>query len=179
VGLGKSSIYEGVKAGTFPSPVKLSRRAVCWSSVSVDAWISERIAGKAIGGKIKNAILQQVRAFLETHGDSRFAMWHRAADDHAPKTLQRAGVRRLSNEAGAGAGRFEYFVLNEIFKTEVCRGYDVQVVCAVLLEHGSLSIKELGRYSIKTTLPGIGDARCYLITPAIFGPFSEAAENSV
>lgn len=48
VGLGKSSIYEGVKAGTFPAPVKLSRRAVCWPAYAVDAWITERIAA---GGK--------------------------------------------------------------------------------------------------------------------------------
>jgi prophage regulatory protein len=43
VGLGKSSIYEGVKSGTFPAPVKLSRRAVCWPAASIDAWITERI----------------------------------------------------------------------------------------------------------------------------------------
>lgn len=43
VGLGKSSIYEGVKAGTFPAPIKLSRRAVCWSNLSIEFWITERI----------------------------------------------------------------------------------------------------------------------------------------
>jgi prophage regulatory protein len=43
VGLGKSSIYEGVKAGTFPAPVKLSRRAVCWPSSKIQQWIEERI----------------------------------------------------------------------------------------------------------------------------------------
>lgn len=48
VALGKSSIYEGVKAGTFPAPIKLSRRAVCWSASSIDAWITARIKA---GGK--------------------------------------------------------------------------------------------------------------------------------
>lgn len=48
VGLGKSSIYDGVKAGTFPAPLKLSRRAVCWPAASIDAWIAGRIAA---GGK--------------------------------------------------------------------------------------------------------------------------------
>ncbi|MDO8287551.1 MAG: AlpA family transcriptional regulator [Rhodoferax sp.] len=43
VGIRKSSIYEGVKAGTFPAPVKLSRRAVCWPAAAIDAWITERI----------------------------------------------------------------------------------------------------------------------------------------
>ncbi len=48
VGLGKTSIYDRVRDGTFPAPVKLSRRAVCWPAAAVDAWITERIAA---GGK--------------------------------------------------------------------------------------------------------------------------------
>lgn len=47
VGLRKSSIYEKVKTGEFPSPVKLSRRAVCWPASSVDAWIADRIKGSS------------------------------------------------------------------------------------------------------------------------------------
>jgi len=49
-----------------------------------------------------------------------------------------------------------------------CPAFDVQAVCAVLVEYGCLTVKEPGRYSIKTKLPGIGPARCYLIPPAIF-----------
>ena len=151
-----------------------------------DAWLALR--GGA-GSSEKTNMLRQVRAFLETHGDGRFSMWHRGADDHAPKTLQRAGVRRMLNEDGEpiktnsqhgveygdkitpAAGEtvsFEYFVLAEAFKAEVCKGFDVQAVCAVLVEHGALVVKEPGRYSIKTKLPGIGPARCYCIPPAIF-----------
>lgn len=47
VGMGKSSIYEGVKSGTFPAPIKLSRRAVCWPAAAIDAWITERIKAGA------------------------------------------------------------------------------------------------------------------------------------
>jgi prophage regulatory protein len=47
VGIRKSSIYEGVKAGTFPAPIKLSRRAVCWQAAAIDAWITERIKAGA------------------------------------------------------------------------------------------------------------------------------------
>lgn len=43
VALGKSSVYAGVKSGTFPAPIKLSRRAVCWPAAVIDAWITERI----------------------------------------------------------------------------------------------------------------------------------------
>jgi prophage regulatory protein len=47
VGLRKSSIYDAMKRGEFPAPVKLSRRAVCWSLSSVQQFISEKITGKA------------------------------------------------------------------------------------------------------------------------------------
>lgn len=43
VGLRKSSIYDAMKRGEFPSPVKLSRRAVCWPASAIDAWIADRI----------------------------------------------------------------------------------------------------------------------------------------
>ena len=49
-GLRKSSIYEmaGRNPPAFPKPIKLSRRAVCWPSSAIGAWIAERIAA---GGK--------------------------------------------------------------------------------------------------------------------------------
>ena len=41
-GFGKSSIYAGVKAGTFPAPVRLSARAVGWKLSAVESWIQSR-----------------------------------------------------------------------------------------------------------------------------------------
>ncbi len=117
-------------------------------------------------------------------------MWHRGSDDHASKTLNRAGVRRMLNEdgepvktsrqLGAEFGdrmpvalsegvSFEYFILAETFKTEVCNGFDYKAVARVLLAHGCL-IPDKGRsFDCKPRLPGIGLAGCYRITPAIFG----------
>lgn len=51
VGLRKSSIYEAIKNGSFPLPIKLSRRSVCWPSSVIDAWIAERISQTAKVGK--------------------------------------------------------------------------------------------------------------------------------
>ena len=42
-GLGRSSIYAGVKAGTFPAPVRLSARAVGFREDEIDRWVSERV----------------------------------------------------------------------------------------------------------------------------------------
>ena len=45
VGLRKSSIYEMLKRTppTFPAPVKLSRRAVCWPASQIEKWVQARI----------------------------------------------------------------------------------------------------------------------------------------
>jgi prophage regulatory protein len=43
VSLRKSAIYAGVKAKSFPAPIKLSARAVAWPESHIQAWISERI----------------------------------------------------------------------------------------------------------------------------------------
>ena len=47
VGLKKSTLYElmGRTPPAFPRPVKLSGRAVCWPSSSVDGWINGQING--------------------------------------------------------------------------------------------------------------------------------------
>ncbi|OLP05153.1 helix-turn-helix transcriptional regulator [Rhodoferax antarcticus] len=43
-GFGKSSIYAGVKTGTFPAPVRLSARAVGWRESDIFQWIESRTA---------------------------------------------------------------------------------------------------------------------------------------
>ena len=170
-------------AGLTGWPVGESERA---ARACFEAWLAAR---GGIGNGEVVAMLRQVRRFLETHGEGRFSMWHRSADDHAPKTLQRAGVRRMLNADGepiktnsqhgtefgdrmpAALGEgvsFEYFILAETFKGEVCNGFDHSAVCRVLLEHGCLTVKEKGRYNTTERLPGLGLSRCYRIPPAIF-----------
>lgn len=46
-GFGKSSIYSGVRAGTFPAPVRLSARAVGWREADIFRWINERTSTTA------------------------------------------------------------------------------------------------------------------------------------
>lgn len=43
-GLCCSAIYDLMKAGRFPKPVKIGDRAVAWPQAEVDAWIAQRIA---------------------------------------------------------------------------------------------------------------------------------------
>ena len=44
VGLSRSTIYQLVKAGNFPSPVKIGARAPAWLASEVDEWQQQRIA---------------------------------------------------------------------------------------------------------------------------------------
>ncbi|MCB1959628.1 MAG: AlpA family transcriptional regulator [Rhodocyclaceae bacterium] len=47
VGLKRSSVYAGVRKGTFPKPHKIGPRASAWDSEDIDRWQAERIAGQA------------------------------------------------------------------------------------------------------------------------------------
>ena len=169
-------------AGLTGWPVGESERAAL---ACFNAWLAAR-GGNGNGEVV--AMLRQVRRFLETHGEGRFAMWHRGSDDHAPKTLQRAGLRRMVNDAGEpirtnsqhgaefgdrmpadlGEGvSFEYFILPETFRSEVCGGFDYKAVCKVLLDHGCL-LPDKGHFDTKARLPGMGHSRCYRVPAAIF-----------
>lgn len=155
-----------------------------WAAqVCLDAWIASR--GGA-GNSERASMLRQVRTFFEAHGDARFPYWHRIGDDHASKTINRAGLRRVFDADGTpykdignkavdvplgsvyeDGGTVTYYVLPEVFSGEVCKGIDLKAVCDLLAASGCMIVKEPGRYSVSTKLPGIGKVRCYCITDAI------------
>lgn len=41
-GLGRTSVYEAIKAEQFPQPVRLGKRAVGWRESDLIAWIESR-----------------------------------------------------------------------------------------------------------------------------------------
>lgn len=44
-GLGRTSIYNGIKAGTFPAPIHIGPRAVGWLESEITSWIEQCICG--------------------------------------------------------------------------------------------------------------------------------------
>lgn len=42
-GMSRSSIYNGIKEGTFPHQISLGPRAVGWLESSIDQWIQHRV----------------------------------------------------------------------------------------------------------------------------------------
>jgi putative DNA primase/helicase len=108
--------------------------------------------------------LAQVRQFIERHGEARFAPW--GGDDGDRPTINRAGFRKSD-----GAGGVEYFVLPEVWRSEVCAGFDPGALVRVLVERGLLIPDAAdGKPQSRHRLPGSrGPLRCYRLSASILG----------
>ncbi|MFO1422974.1 MAG: AlpA family transcriptional regulator [Candidatus Competibacteraceae bacterium] len=42
-GLARSTIYERIKAGTFPAPVSIGAKAVGWIESEIDSWLTAQV----------------------------------------------------------------------------------------------------------------------------------------
>lgn len=128
------------------------------------AWLSAR--GGA-GNAEERDMIRQVIEFLERNGESRFTHYGRAekSDDHMPDTVNRAGFKRPASEEDGAP--FEFFVLYEVFKRDVCKGFDSRDVAKVLKQHGFIKTDK-DRPTKSVRLPTMGKVHCYQILPAIF-----------
>ena len=45
---GRSAIYQEIKRGDFPQPIKLGVRSVGWTKNSIDRWIESRIEASQV-----------------------------------------------------------------------------------------------------------------------------------
>ncbi|XVJ70346.1 MAG: DUF927 domain-containing protein [Rhizobacter sp.] len=161
------------------------------SSVAItqvfNAWLGAR---GHLGNGEDAVMIRRVRSFLELNGEGRFAWSHRALDDHNPKTLNRAGFRRLLTKEGkvirsdsdhqqefgeritaadAADTQVDFIILREVFENEVCRGLDFRLVASLLRARGHLQV-DGKRLHDRQRLPGMGDKKipCYCIKPTIF-----------
>ena len=103
-------------------------------------------------------MLGQVRAFFEAHGASRFALLDDAFPNDRP-IVNRAGFVRTMDDGGR-----EFLVLPEVFRREVCAGFDAKAATRALIEAGWIEPGEGGRTTQKPRIPGIGTTRCYVFT---------------
>ncbi len=105
------------------------------------------------------AMLAQVRGFLEAHGESRFTSWN--ATDTAPRTINRAGFRRQTQDGP------EFFIEREVFRRELSQGFDPAQVARALADAGALILGS-GEATRKERLPDGRHARVYRIGPALW-----------
>lgn len=135
-------------------------------------WLSSR--GGA-GDIEHDRMLELLPNFIQVNGDSRFAWAHRAMDDHAPKTINQAGFKRMVSMDGttiksnadwvktygdkmhpdeAKGATLEYYLLPKVFKDEVCKGYDPRTVAAKLAELGVFETDKQGKTSVVERFAG-------------------------
>ena len=104
--------------------------------------------------------LAQVREYLERNGESRFTMMQDGFEDNVgQRTINRTGFRHVLDN-----GSTEFWVLPEMYKAEICHGFDPKLVTRVLKEHGFLVTNARGESQIGKRIPGIGGTtRVYVI----------------
>lgn len=147
----------------WPQGAALNAAAHCFKT-----WLDNR--GGA-GNQEQGAILAHVKAFFESHEESRFTPLSPIEPpegtpvvpvSHGRSTINRAGFKRAS----AGGG-FEYLVLPEVFKREICNGYEPGTVTKVLIAAGWIKPDGGGRASRSERIPG-GKSRVYVFTSKLW-----------
>jgi uncharacterized protein (DUF927 family) len=129
------------------------------------AWLESR--GTSGASDVESGI-RQVRAFIEANGSSRFQIFRPRPASHsdvsADKIVNRAGFRIDSED-----GETQYLILPEVFRREVCAGFDYRLIARSLAESGHL-ISEPGTHlTIRKVLPELGKSRVYSIKSSICG----------
>jgi uncharacterized protein (DUF927 family) len=125
-------------------------------------WLGRR---GTTGATDVEAGVKQVRAFIATHGSSRFQALHpsRANDsDQIPVVRDRVGFRQWNAESE----ETEYLIFQDAFKDEVCKGQSHRAVLKELFKREYLR-REEPNLTIKPNLPELGRVRVYCIRATI------------
>lgn len=133
------------------------------------AWSEQR--GSRSSLEELNAV-KTVRRFLEAHGDSRFRSVSEVAEDSYDTSSQGAD-RAIINRAGFRStnedGDPVWYIMPQIWQSDVCLGQDPQFVARTLAKLGILKPGEGNHLAKKVRLPGqASSSRFYVVTAEIF-----------
>lgn len=118
-----------------------------------NAWVAAR---GGTGPAELTAGIEQLRLYIAQHGASRFE--RRGGDT----VRDRAGWVRDDS-----AGESEYLILPDVWRKEVCAGYDARAIAQVLAKAGHLVCGGDGKPQKMERLPGIGSRRVYVLRASI------------
>lgn len=135
-----------------------ARDAAAWA---LRRWIELR--GGTEPAEARQA-LEQVRLFIEQHGESRFEPLD---DDGGRLVINRAGWRK-----GSGAER-RWYVPPEIWRSEICNGLDPIFVARSLAEWGLLARQPSGDLQSVVKVQG-ASKRAYVLTAEILAGGEDA-----
>jgi putative DNA primase/helicase len=111
------------------------------------AWLDNRGGS---GAKEVDRILEDLRMFIENHGDSRFAL------------KDGTDTRTIVNRAGFRDNEY-YYILPETFKREILKGHNFSLAKKELIERGVLAPGDSdSRHTKKMRLP-CGNTNAYVI----------------
>ena len=127
------------------------------------AWLETR-GGEQSTEEIR--ALAQVRAFFEKHTAARFTSLDGCSDGiNYESTVNRAGYKRYTNEHD----RVEYWVLPEVFKQDICAGFDYRFVAKLLRDKGVLVPDGEGKNTTTKRINSLHESiRVFVITAKIF-----------
>lgn len=132
------------------------------------AWLSGR---SGTGATDAERAISQIRAFIEAHGSSRFETLSANEDSlDLNKVINRAGFRKQNED-----GEIEFLFLPEIFRSEVCKGFDYKFVCKILAEREFLNHSPAGYQ--KQLKYGGTQIRPYWISSRILSDVEETNEE--
>jgi putative DNA primase/helicase len=97
-------------------------------------WLAQRGTGAAQGHDA-DQMIRQVREFLQLHGGSRFRQLPNTSLDgteYAGTIYRQAGYKRFRNSQST------YYCFTEVFRSEICKGFDHKQVLAALKAGGHL-----------------------------------------
>jgi putative DNA primase/helicase len=110
------------------------------------------------------AAIRQVKNFIEVNGASRFQSAKARLDVHGDsineKVVNRAGFRVEEAETTM------YLILPEVFRREVCEGFDHRTVAKTLKERNFIEVQP-PHLTKKCRLPEVGNVRVYAVKSSL------------
>jgi uncharacterized protein (DUF927 family) len=126
-------------------------------------WIKGR---GGVGQADIEAGVRQVRAFIESHGASRFQSVILRLDSHGDRIEERV-IDRVGYWKEDENGERQFLVLPEAFQNQVCRGFDHRAIAAELARRNLLVKGDGKNLQKRETLPNEGRLRMYVIRQRI------------
>ena len=148
-----------IEAGILPWPPGEAERA---AQACFLAWLDGR---DTKGASDLERGFRQVRTFLGVNGASRFEPLRPDGDEAstALRIINRAGFTRKALD-----GQTEYLVLADVFRGEVCKGFDFKAIARHLEQRGYLVRGQDGRLTDRPRHPELGRPQVYAIRATIF-----------
>jgi putative DNA primase/helicase len=111
-------------------------------------------------------LLNQVRAFFEAHGSSRFTDCT-ITGHHDKVTINRVGFKKKTPD-----GVTYYIVFPEQFKKEICQGYDPKTAANILYKNRILDKGSDGKFAKPCNIPGEQKKkRMYIFTDRVYADY--------